>query len=135
MSDPLLFDTDVLIDVGRGVREAVDTLEAASHQNRVRISVVTEMELLVGCRNKDEQRTLYDFLDTCGAEILQLHAAISATAAELMQMYQLSHDLLIADALIAATAHERDCPLITKNQRDFEYIDGLNLPSYPPSIS
>lgn len=51
MSEPLLFDTDVLIDVGRGVREAIDTLEVAARQNRVRISVVTEMELLVGCRN------------------------------------------------------------------------------------
>ena len=135
MSEPLLFDTDVLIDVGRGVQAAVDTLETVSRQNRVRISVVTEMELLVGCRNKDEQHTLYDFLDTCGAKILQLHPTISATAVELMQMYQLSHDLRIADALIAATAHERDCPLITKNQKDFQYIDGLNLPSYPPSIS
>lgn len=134
MSDVLLFDTDVLIDAGRGGHEAVDTLDAAARQHHVRISVITEMELLVGCRNRDEQDTLYAFLDACGAEILQLHSAISADAAELMRTYQLSHDLRIADALIAATARQRECPLITKNQKDFRYIDGLDLPSYPPPV-
>lgn len=92
------------------------------------------MELLVGCRDKDEQQTLYDFLDTCGAEILQIHSSISADAAQLMQEYQLSHGLRIADALIAATALQRDLPLITKNQKDFRYIEELTLPSYPPPI-
>lgn len=134
MSDPLLFDTDVLIDAGRGVSEAIDTLAAAAREDRIRISVITEMELLVGCRDKEEQRTFYDFLDTYGAEIFQIHAAISADAAELMRRHQLSHNLRIPDALIAATARWRDCQLVTKNQKDFRPIDDLALPSYPPPI-
>jgi predicted nucleic acid-binding protein len=43
----------------------------------------------------------------------------------------LSHGLLIADALIAATAVVLDAPLISKNQRDYQFIAGLNLLAYP----
>jgi predicted nucleic acid-binding protein len=39
--------------------------------------------------------------------------------------------LLIADALIAAIGLVHGESLITKNQRDFRFIDGLNLLLYP----
>ena len=35
------------------------------------------------------------------------------------------------DALIAATALEYGAPFITKNQRDYRFINGLNLLAYP----
>jgi len=129
MGEPLLFDTDVLIDAGRGVSEAIDTLAAAAPEDRIRISVITEMELFVGCRDEEEWHTFYDFLTPHGAEIFQIHAAIWADALELMRRHQLSPNLRIPDALIAATARWRDCPLIT-----FRPIDDLVLPSYPPPI-
>jgi len=43
----------------------------------------------------------------------------------------LSHSLLIADGLIAATALVIDKPLASKNQRDYRFIAGLNLLPYP----
>lgn len=49
----------------------------------------------------------------------------------LLQQYRLSHGLLIADALIAATATETGIPLISKNQRDYRFIEGLQLLPYP----
>jgi predicted nucleic acid-binding protein len=39
--------------------------------------------------------------------------------------------LLIADALIAATALATNDAFVTKNQRDFRYIAGLNLLAFP----
>jgi hypothetical protein len=48
-----------------------------------------------------------------------------------MTTYCLSHGLLIADALIAATAIALNLPLLSKNQRDYRFIEGLNLLSYP----
>ena len=129
VSDVLLIDTDVLIDAGRGIPEAVTVLDQAAARGDLAISVVTEMELIVGCRNRRELEALTRFL--AHFAILYLDRTASEQAARLLRQYRLSHDLLIADALIAATAISRDIPLISKNQRDYRYIHSLNLLSYP----
>jgi predicted nucleic acid-binding protein len=64
-------------------------------------------------------------------QVLTLKCDIGDRAIELLQSYFLSHGLLIADALIAATAIENNIPLLSKNQRDFRFIQELNLLSYP----
>ncbi|MDQ7030442.1 MAG: type II toxin-antitoxin system VapC family toxin [Ardenticatenia bacterium] len=81
------------------------------------MSVVTQMELIVGCRNKAELRALEQFLRRF--RILKIDETISDKAVELLQQYRLSHGLLIADAFIAATALSWECPLASKNQRDY----------------
>jgi predicted nucleic acid-binding protein len=52
-------------------------------------------------------------------------------AVDLLRQYRLSHGLAIPDALIAATAITLDQPFISKNQRDYRFIDGLQLLPYP----
>jgi predicted nucleic acid-binding protein len=47
----------------------------------------------------------------------------------------LSHGLLIADALIAATAIISDLSLVSKNQRDYQFIEDLHLRPYPDPFS
>jgi predicted nucleic acid-binding protein len=44
---------------------------------------------------------------------------------------RISHGLAIPDALIVATAMTLGCEFITKNQRDYRFIGGLQLLSYP----
>ena len=124
-----IIDTDILIDEGRGISKAADFLDRLESTSLLAISVVTQMELTVGCRNKAEQRDLAKFLHRF--QILSITADISDRAVELLQQYNLSHGLLIADALIAATAMTLAEPLATKNQRDFRFIAGLNLLEYP----
>ena len=63
--------------------------------------------------------------------ILKLNEAISDKAVELLLQYRLSHGLLIADALIAATALSWDYPLASKNQRDYQFMVDLDLLPYP----
>ena len=63
-------------------------------------------------------------------EIIKLSEAISDKAIDLLCNYRLSHGLLIADALIAATAIVIDTPVLSKNQRDYRFIQGLNLLPY-----
>jgi predicted nucleic acid-binding protein len=87
------------------------------------------MELIVGCRDKTELQTLAKFL--ARFQILKLNEQISAKSVELLNQYRLSHGLLIADALIAATALETDENFITGNQKDFRFISGLKLLPYP----
>lgn len=87
------------------------------------------MELIIGCRDKAELRTVGRFLQRF--QIIKLNESISDVAIDLLRRYRLSHGLLIADALIAATAMSLDKPLITKNQRDYRFIAGLRLLAYP----
>ncbi len=124
-----IVDTDILIDAGRGVQEAIDCLQHLTRQTSLAVSAVTQMELIVGCRNKSELHNLEIFLRRF--QLLKITEPISDRAIDLLQQYRLSHDLLIADALIAATAMEHNQPFVTKNQRDFRFLTGLNLQTYP----
>lgn len=58
-----MVDTDVLIDVGRGQSEAIACLELIEQRSSLAISVVTQMELMIGCRDKKEIRALDQFLN------------------------------------------------------------------------
>lgn len=122
-------DTDILIDLGRGDNAAIACLQRLEQQSSLATSAVTQMELIAGCRNKTELRDLEIFL--LRFQVLKITDQISDRAVGLLQQYRLSHGLLIADALIAATALEHDEPFTTKNQRDFRFIAGLNLQPYP----
>ena len=124
-----IVDTDILIDAGRGVAEAINCLKDIKANSTLTISIVTQMELLVGCRNKSELQKLDKFLKQF--QIVKLNEAISDKSVELLRVYRLSHGLLIADSLIAATALTLDVAFISKNQRDYKFISGLNLLAYP----
>lgn len=114
MSDFIIIDTDILIDIGRGDKSAIEYLENLEDETGLAISAVTEME-----------RFLRRF------EILKLNEQISAEAVELLREYRLSHGLLIADAIIAATVIVYNLPFVSKNQKDYHFIEKLNLISYP----
>jgi predicted nucleic acid-binding protein len=125
----LIIDTDILIDASRRITDATDFLSSASASSLPNISAITQMELLVGCRNTAEQRALAKFL--ARFQIVPINVQISDTAVKLLTEYNLSHGLLIADSLIAATALTLDEEFATKNERDFRFIPGLNLIGYP----
>ena len=129
MADFVIVDTDVLIDAGRGIGKAVTCLQEIERQSSLAASVITQMELLIGCRNKTEFQTVESFL--LRFQLLKLTGQVSDTAVDLLRQYRLSHGLLIADALIAATALTFDAPFLSKNQRDYRFIAGLNLLAYP----
>jgi len=122
-------DTDILIDVGRREEIAIARLEAEAQTSTLAISVITQMEMLVGCRNQTELQILERFIRRF--EIVKLNEAISDRAIDLLHNYRLSHGLLIADALIAATAKVIEAPLLSKNQRDYRFIKVLSLLPYP----
>ena len=130
MTDWVIVDTDILIDVGRGDETAIAYLESLERSKGLAVSAVTYMELIVGCENKREQQAVKRFVRRF--EVIGLTEGITEKAVELLLEYRLSHGLLIADALIAATAIERNVPLVSKNQRDYRFIDGLDLLPYPP---
>jgi predicted nucleic acid-binding protein len=47
-----VIDTDILINAGRGIQDAIACLQRLARQSSLAVSTVTQMELMVGCRNK-----------------------------------------------------------------------------------
>jgi hypothetical protein len=133
VSDFVLIDTDILIDAGRGLTDAIACLQLIEQEAVPAISVVTQMELLVGCQNKTELRNLDRFLNRF--QIVKLNEQITDKSVDLLRRFRLSHGLLIADSLIAATALSLEKPFVTKNQRDYRFIADLQLLSYPQPFS
>lgn len=121
-------DTDILIDVGREIQAAIDYLQNVERDSTLVVSAITKMELVVGCRNKAELRIVEQFLTRF--RLVKLDEIITDTAIDLLQRYRLSHGLLVPDALIAATALSHKAALASKNQKDYRFIDGLNLLAY-----
>lgn len=129
MNTITIVDTDILIDAARQVSEAIDRLDDIEQKSALAISVITQMELFVGCRNKTELRNTEHFLQRF--QVLKLTEQISDITVDLLRRYRLSHGLAIPDALIAATAITLNQPFTSKNQRDYRFISGLQLLPYP----
>ncbi|WP_039896111.1 type II toxin-antitoxin system VapC family toxin [Lyngbya sp. PCC 8106] len=125
----ILIDTDILIDVARSVNTAIERLNLETQTASQTISIITQMELMIGCRNKTELQHLKRFLQRY--EVIPVDETISNKARKLLEEYYLSHGLLIPDGFIAATALVREIPLLSKNQRDYRFISQLNLLPYP----
>ena len=125
----VIVDTDILIDAGRNVDEAVECLHQIEHKFSAAVSSITQMELIIGCRDKRELHSLQRFLNRF--HIIGIDEQVSDTAIDLLKRYHLSHGLLIADSLLAATAIISDLPFVSKNQRDYRFIEDLNLLPYP----
>lgn len=88
----IIVDTDILIDAGRNVNEALNCLQQIEQRLSAAVSSVTQMELIIGCRNNNELDSLEQFLDRF--HIIRLNEQISDTAIDLLKRYRLSHGLL-----------------------------------------
>ncbi len=125
MSSNQLLGTDILVNIARGNLAAIAHLNNLLSDGRVHVSAVTEMELVVGCRNKSELRELSRLLKQM--TIIPITPEITTTAIKLLHTYRLSHGLLIADAIIAATAIVSKRILLSGNAKHFSMIEALQF--------
>ena len=122
----MLPDTTVLIDLARGDSRAADFVDNALQKKKLLyISIVSAMELFVGCRNKNEVATAKKLLANFHA--IHMSPGISQKAYYLIQEFGLSHGLRIPDALIAATALVESLELMSDNERHFHQIPYLTV--------
>ena len=118
----ILIDTDVMVDIIRRHAPAVawlDLLEA----DVIGIPGLVAMELLQGCRNREEQQQLEGFLRPY--QRYWPSKSDCDRAFDDFAMYHLSHNLGILDALIAETAMGMDVELATFNTKHYNALDTL----------
>ncbi len=53
---------------------------------------------------------------------------VTREIAERSVLLREKHGMKLADAIILATAQSRNCPLISRNTKDFSGIDGVSSP-------
>ncbi|MBI4631748.1 MAG: type II toxin-antitoxin system VapC family toxin [Chloroflexi bacterium] len=120
----LLVDTDVLVDVLRRHPPSLEWLQNLGDEV-IGVPGLVAMELLNGCRNRDEQRraesTLRLFV------LYWPNAADCAKAFDDFSQYHLSHQIGLLDSLIAATAVGLNVPLATFNQKHYAVVAGLQI--------
>jgi len=124
-----LIDTDVIIWHMRGNVKAKKAITSIANPS---MSIVTQMELVQGLRNKDELSALHRFVDQQQFMVLPLTEAISQRALFLMEEWRLSHGLLMADAMIGATAIEHGLPLLTANSKHYVFLPNITVKTFAP---
>jgi predicted nucleic acid-binding protein len=120
----VLFDTDILIAVHRGHRNAASLINKTESRH---ISVFTYMEFLQGAKDKSHLTLGQAFLRDLGFETIPLSGNIGHRAAIYVEQYALSHAMRAGDAVIAATASEHGLTLATGNAKHYRQIPGLEL--------
>jgi predicted nucleic acid-binding protein len=114
-----VFDTNIVIDALNGCVEAD---EEYTRYERVLISRITWMEVLVGVCGEDAQ--VRDFLAS-RFEVAPLDSSTAETAIQLRR----SHKMRLPDAIIWATARVNGAVLVSRNIRDFHPDwEGIRLP-------
>ena len=110
-----LVDTDIWIDFLRGTPQAVTFVSKLP--NEVAISSISVAELYAGVRDGAETQALSDLLDTL--EVIDLHRDIAQAGGLIRREHGKAHGVGLNDALIAATAVNRNACLYTLNLKHY----------------
>ncbi|MGI8640464.1 MAG: type II toxin-antitoxin system VapC family toxin [Pyrinomonadaceae bacterium] len=119
--DEHLLDTNVLSKIFYGnvaVKNFVDSLDAG-------IETIVYIECIQGSISNSDKNRIKQSLQS--VKFYPLTNDIAQKAIELIDTYSNSHGLLLADAIIAATALHYDLTLVTYNLKDFQFIKGLKV--------
>lgn len=125
----MIIDTDVIIwylKANKAAREIIEKNIPFS------ISVITCMELIQGMRNKEETRIFLRQMQKWNVDIIQIDKEISSRAMFYIQEYALSHSMMLADALIAATVVQTGGTLLTANDKHYKFIPTIDYKNFNP---
>lgn len=120
MKGAVLFDTNILIDLFSGRREAKEALEAWPPQHA--ISIITWMEVMVGAKRYHQEHRTRIALNAF--EVISVSSEIAERSVNLRQEYGMK----LPDAVILATAQIHRRELVTRNTKDFTGVPGVITP-------
>ena len=125
----MIYDTDILIWVQRGNEKAAGLIEKDQDKH---LSIYSYMELLQGARNKTHHKYVKDFICDFNFSILPLTENIGHRALIYVEEFALSSHMRAGDAIIAATAVERNLSLVSSNAKHFSAVKELQLKAFKP---
>jgi predicted nucleic acid-binding protein len=118
-------DTDVLIDLARGLPRAVQFCRRVEARGTFGCSVISVLEMLAGCRTPQDQRLTLK--NMASVEIIHVESGDSSDALQWYRRYHLSQGIGILDCFIAAAAARLDWVLHTLNTKHFRVVPGLRV--------
>jgi len=124
----LLLDTNVIIDHLRGNPKAVAFLNGLTTSPLT--SVIVVAELFAGVREGAERVQLERFLSAL--TVLPLSDDTAIHGGLLRRQYGKSHNVGLADALIAATTQASNATLVTLNAKHFPMLADVIVPYSKP---
>ncbi len=127
----MIFDTDILVWVHRGHPDAAEFVNRVPLEDR-NLSAISYLELLYGARDGNDLRNVQRMVTDLFAEAVPISERISASAVRLMESFVLAHRPSVSDAVIAATALERQETLAAANRKHFRFVPGLKLRIFRP---
>lgn len=125
----MILETDILIWYLRGNEKAKNIVE---DNIPFSISVVTYMEIIQGMKNKEEFKLFQKQMLRWNTNIIQINQEISSRAMFYVQEYSLSHSMMLADSLIAATVVQNSEILITANDKHYKFIPNIECKKFDP---
>lgn len=115
----MLLDSNIVI---YSFRPEFQALQAFVENQETCCSAISYLETLGYHRLTSKERSyLQSFFDTI--KVFPISDAVVETAVELRQQRKVS----VGDAIIAATAIEHRQTLVTRNVKDFDWIEGLKV--------
>ncbi len=122
-SSDFLLDTGIVIRHLRNDKRAHDLLDFLEDNGKISVSVITYLEILIGCQPREEASTRIFFERIPSLAVIQ---EVAQKASSLIKKYPSVFGKQIGrgtpDALIAATAWQRQATLVTLNTRQFAKV-------------
>jgi tRNA(fMet)-specific endonuclease VapC len=123
-------DTDLLIAILRGKKEAYDKVIELDAEGKEATTAVNAFELFVGA-NKSEKKTenTNEVLKLLGRlEVIPMDLPASRRAGEIAaKLVAKGETIDFRDAMIGGIALEKDLTLVTRNKSRFNRIKGLKI--------
>lgn len=114
-----LLDSNIIIYASKPNNEV---LREFIKQNVPSVSFVSVIEVLgFNFINAQERKYLEEFFNNADVHLISMEIIKRATS--LRQIKKIS----LADSIVAATALEKNFTLVTRNTKDFDWIQGIQL--------
>lgn len=125
MADALMLDTDVMVDFLRGHPRAIALVKGYS--GTIILPSIVIAELYAGVQGDQELAAMDDFVALC--RVVPITRELARAGGIHKRDYTKSHNIGLADAIVAATAQSEKADLKTLNVKHYPMLIGLK-PAY-----
>jgi predicted nucleic acid-binding protein len=115
----ILLDSDIIIWFLRGKEDIVSEVHNLIIKNKLFVSPISIAEIYAGARTKEEKHinAFFSLIET-----ISIDNTTGKLAGKYLSKYSKSHNIEIADSLIAATANNYELTLWTMNKKHYPMI-------------